>query len=91
LQQIIARNSYGGDTQEQDYVKALSHGKVAQLSQKAPVFQKTTSKAYCGQGGGRLYMRKENFISLAKGGKTRYNNRQHNGGGRRRRFGGFML
>ena len=34
---------------------------------------------------------KENFISLAKGGKTRYNKRQHNGGGRRRRFGGFML
>ena len=47
------------DAQEQDYVKALSHGEIAQLIQKAPVFQKTTSEAYCGQSGGGSYTEDE--------------------------------
>ena len=66
LEQIIARNSYGGDTQEQDYVKALSHGEVAQFSPKALVFQKTTSEAYFGQPRGWLYMESKNFPAPCK-------------------------
>ena len=59
LEQVIARDSYGGDTQEQDYVEALSQCEVAQLFQKALVFQKTTSEAYCGQSGGGSYTEDE--------------------------------
>ena len=45
LEQIIARNSNCGDAQEQDYVKALSSDKVANVFCKRFLIQKNTSEA----------------------------------------------
>ena len=68
------------------------NGKIAQFVQKAPVFQKTTSKAYFGQAWRRLYMEGEIFpkpsenlsatspAPLASAREKRYNRAEHTAG-----------
>lgn len=61
---VIARNSNGGDTEEKDYVEALSQYEVAQFL-KYGSFHGTTSEAYCGQARGWLYIPEKKFYGTS--------------------------
>ena len=61
---VIPLNSYGGDSDENDYVEALSQYEVAQFL-KYGSFHGTTSEAYCGQARGWLYIPEKKFYGTS--------------------------
>src|SRR5699024_8062987 len=56
VKEIIARNSYCGDAEEQDYVEALALQEVAHTLVERFFHVISTSEPYCGQARSWLYM-----------------------------------